>query len=100
MKLGDELRPNKDIDTILFDLDGTLRQNRPTFNEAMLSFTLRMGIANGDENARQAHRWLHYYWAQSPELVNDLENYEDYNEQFWINHARHRGELRWQKCFL
>lgn len=88
MKLGVELFPNNRIDTILFDLDGTLRQNSPTFNEAMLSFSLRMGVENGDENRRQAHRWLHYYWAQSPELVSDLERYENLDEQFWTNHAR------------
>ena len=54
----------------------------------MLSFTRRMGIAHGDENRRQAHRWLHYYWAQSPELVSDLERYENLDEGFWTNHAR------------
>ena len=88
MKLGVELSLNNGIDTILFDLDGTLRQNSPSFNDAMLSFALQLGLANGSEHRRQAHRWLHYHWAQSPELVSDLETYEDYGEEFWTNHAR------------
>lgn len=88
MKLGVELNHTNGIDTILFDLDGTLRRNSPSFNDAMTSFALQLGLAGEIEKRRQAHRWLHYYWAQSPELVSDLETYEDYGEGFWTNHAR------------
>lgn len=88
MKLGVELCHSNGIDTILFDLDGTLRENNPSFNDAMMGFALQLGLTGESENRRQAHRWLHYYWAQSPELVSDLDTYEDYSEEFWTNHAR------------
>lgn len=88
MKLGVELSRTNGINTIIFDLDGTLRENSPSFNDAMMGFALQLGLTNENENRRQAHRWLHYYWAQSPELVSDLDTYEDYGEEFWTNHAR------------
>ena len=62
------------IDSIFFDLDGTLRHNRPSFIEALTGFTQELGITGESDNNRQAHRWLHYYWAQSPELISDQEN--------------------------
>lgn len=88
MKLGVELSRTNGIDTIIFDLDGTLRENSPSFNDAMLGFALQLGLTDESENRRQAHRWLHYYWAQSPELVSDLDTYDDFGEDFWTNHAR------------
>jgi HAD superfamily hydrolase (TIGR01509 family) len=76
------------IDTIFFDLDGTLRQNRPTFIEALTTYSQELGLPNKDENNRQAHRWLNYYWAQSPELISDQETFNNNDDLFWINHSR------------
>jgi len=86
--LGVELNPINGINTIFFDLDGTLRENRPSFNQAFISYVQELGLPDEAENRRQAHRWLHYYWAQSPELINDLETFETYDDPFWTNHAR------------
>jgi len=47
------------IDTIFFDLDGTLRHNQPSFIEALTGFTQELGHPGESENNRQAHRWLH-----------------------------------------
>jgi putative hydrolase of the HAD superfamily len=88
MKSGVELFHREEIETILFDLDGTLRENKPTFNQALISFAQRLGFQSHAENKRKAHRWLHYYWAQSPELMDDLEQYGKYDDPFWINHSR------------
>jgi HAD superfamily hydrolase (TIGR01549 family) len=80
---------NRDgLDAILFDLDGTLRINRPTFNQALISYAVELDIPENAENGKRALRWLHYYWASSPELTKDLDTYETYGEQFWNNHAR------------
>lgn len=76
------------IDTIFFDLDGTLRHNRPTFIEALTGYTQELGLPDKIENNRQAHRWLHYYWAQSPELISDQETFDNNDDLFWINHSR------------
>ena len=76
------------ITTILFDLDGTLRHNRPSFNQAFCDYMCQFGVPDGAENRRRAIRWLHYYWAQSPEMLADRETYGDQLESFWTNHAR------------
>ncbi len=76
------------IDTIFFDLDGTLRHNRPTFIEALTGYTRELGLPGKVENNRQAFRWLHYYWAQSPELISDQEIFDNNDDLFWINHSR------------
>jgi HAD superfamily hydrolase (TIGR01549 family) len=76
------------ISTVLFDLDGTLRHNRPSFNQAFCDYMCRLGVPDGAENRRNAIRWLHYYWAQSPEMLADRETFGDQHEAFWTNHAR------------
>ncbi|HJW90781.1 MAG TPA: HAD family hydrolase [Anaerolineales bacterium] len=76
------------ITTILFDLDGTLRHSRPTMNQAFYKFAVELGLPESAEGCRAALRWLHYYWAQSPELLADLETYQGKEESFWLNHAR------------
>jgi len=86
--LAVDLTPKNNIDTIYFDLDGTLRYNRPTFIEALTSFILQLGLPSEVANSRHAHRWLHYYWAQSPELINDREFFVADEDSFWINHSR------------
>ncbi len=83
-----DLIPRNNIDTIYFDLDGTLRYNQPSFIEALTSFILQIGLPDEVANSRQAHRWLHYYWAQSPELINDREAFDKDEDLFWVNHSR------------
>ena len=83
-----DLIPRNNIDTIYFDLDGTLRYNQPSFIEALTSFILQIGLPGEVANSRQAHRWLHYYWAQSPELINDREAFDEDEDLFWVNHSR------------
>ncbi len=83
-----DLISRNNIDTIYFDLDGTLRYNQPSFIEALTSFILQLGLPSEVANSRPAHRWLHYYWAQSPELINDREAFDKDEDLFWVNHSR------------
>ena len=82
-----DLTPWNGIHTIYFDLDGTLRHNRPSFTEVLSGFILQLGLPSEVANSQHAHRWLHYYWAQSPELVNDRDAFEEDELSFWINHS-------------
>jgi HAD superfamily hydrolase (TIGR01549 family) len=75
------------IKVILFDLDGTLRLSRPTSVQAFLEFAVRSGMEDGAEKRLRYMRWVHYYWAQSQEMLDDLETYPD-SEDFWTNYAR------------
>ena len=76
------------IRAILFDLDGTLRYNRPRFNDILAKFAIEYGAADNRGNRPSAERWLHYYWAQSADAQLDLQTYGDLNQAFWENHTR------------
>ena len=76
------------VKNILFDLDGTLRHNRPSFNQAFFDFARKLGVPDDTEIHQHAMRWFHYYWAQSPELLADLETFAEQRDLFWMNHSR------------
>lgn len=75
------------INTILFDLDGTLRFSQPTFYQAFFDVAFRLGVPDLPEGRRRMMQWLHYYWAQSSAMMADNRKYPDH-EGFWTNHAR------------
>ena len=76
------------IRAILFDLDGTLRYNRPRFNDILAKYAIEYGAGDTRENRCRAERWLHYYWAQSADVQRDIETYGDASPAFWENHTR------------
>ncbi len=80
------------VKTILFDLDGTLHYNRPSHDTAFFDFAVRLGAQDSHEGRLKAIRWSHGYWAQSAELMADLERFEGMEEDFWVNYARRRLE--------
>jgi len=75
------------IKTIIFDLDGTLRYNSPSADDVQYQSTLDLGVL--DEPGKQliGARWTHYYWAQSSDLVGDMDNFSEMDEEFWINYS-------------
>jgi putative hydrolase of the HAD superfamily len=76
------------IRAILFDMDGTLRYNRPRFNDILAKFAIEYGAADTRDNRCRAERWLHYYWAQSDDALLDIETYGNMVPAFWENHTR------------
>ena len=76
------------IRAIYFDLDGTLRHNRPSASQAFLDYAVQLGLPDSLPNRQANLRWVHYYWAQSPELFIDLAAHGDeLSEAFWIQYA-------------
>ena len=76
------------ITAVLFDLDGTLRHNVPSADETLFRFTRDLGIIEEPEKRILGSRWAHFYWAQSPELHEDIENFGNGVErEFWVNYG-------------
>jgi len=75
------------FETVIFDLDGTLRHNVPSADEIQFNFAVDLGAANSRECRRKGARWAHYYWAQSDELLQDIEKYGRLERSFWDNYA-------------
>ena len=77
-----KLSPNG-ITAVLFDLDGTLRHSRPPFNQTLLDYAVQLGAPDSPEQRRNVLRWVHAYWAQSPEMLQDQATYGGLSDEFW-----------------
>jgi len=75
------------ITTILFDFDGTLRFSKPSGRDVFIDFAASLGAHVTPEIRRQAGRWESYYWAESPELLADVQKYSG-DGQFYLNYGR------------
>ncbi|MCP4165238.1 MAG: HAD family hydrolase [Chloroflexi bacterium] len=62
---------------VIFDLDGTLRGSEPRFMDALHDCLLELDIEIEPFQWRLTERWVHRYWAQSPELIMDVDTYGD-----------------------
>ena len=80
------------INTVLFDLDGTLRHNEPNGFETFVGFLAELGYPLSSERVKAGHRWVHYYWSVSPELLADMRELGDDTPEFWRRHLER--ELR------
>lgn len=82
------------ISTVIFDLDGTIRYSEPRGIDVFHRRIAKMGFSFSDEQRKSAERWVHYYWAQSPELADDIRRYGNSEDgDFWRQHARRQIEL-------
>lgn len=79
---------HNNIETVIFDLDGTLRHSVPSADETQYNFAVSLGIKNSDDCRRKGARWAHYYWAQSDELAKDIDEYEVLEKPFWDNYCQ------------
>jgi len=76
---------NLPIETIIFDLDGTLRHNVPSADTTQFNFAVKLGVVKQPGLQKMGARWAHYYWAQSSELREDIGKYgNDLPDEFWV----------------
>jgi len=66
---------------VIFDLDGTLRESNPHFMDALHAALQDMGLEVDPFKWRLTERWVHEYWAQSPEIIEDVKLYGQ--DQIW-----------------
>ena len=75
------------IETIIFDLDGTLRHNVPSADDSQYRYALQLGIDDAPGRQRLGARWAHYYWAQSDEIFEDMARFESFDDDFWVHYS-------------
>ncbi len=76
------------VEAIIFDLDGTLRHSVPSTDDTQFGFASQLGAVNDPGLQTLGARWAHYYWAQSSELQEDIDNFGDgVEKEFWINYS-------------
>jgi HAD superfamily hydrolase (TIGR01662 family) len=94
MMMGNGKHKRGSIKAVIFDLDGTIRYSEPRGVDEFHRLVANKGVVFSENQRKSAERWLHYYWAQSPELVDDIERFGDSgNGNFWRQHARRHLEL-------
>ncbi len=77
------------ISAVIFDFDGTIRYSEPRGVDVFHRLVAESGVSFSEDERKSAERWLHYYWAQSPELVDDVQKFGDSEKgNFWQQHAR------------
>ena len=74
--------------TILFDLDGTLRESIPGGDRFMLDHAASLGVECSPECVMNTRQWAHQYWANSECLMLDEKTYGRGEAAFWENYAR------------
>jgi FMN phosphatase YigB (HAD superfamily) len=82
--------PTNGIKAIFFDLDGTLRHNVPSGGDTFNEFVRTLDIPFNEEDRLRAMRWEMQYWANSPDLLNDLKTNEGDDDKFWIGYTHRR----------
>lgn len=80
------LSPNG-IRAVFFDLDGTLRFNRPAGREAFMDFAATLGVPTSRDQRALVWRWEHLYWANSSDLLKDEAAYPE-RGAFWLHYSR------------
>jgi HAD superfamily hydrolase (TIGR01549 family) len=75
------------IETVLFDLDGTLRHNTPKADDVQYGFCIQLGVNDAPGLQQEGARWTHYYWAQSSEFYADINQFSEMDNDFWINYS-------------
>jgi putative hydrolase of the HAD superfamily len=76
------------VNTVLFDLDDTLRYNDPHAHAFFCDYVQSLGIPLTAEQRRRGQRWEHTYWASSKELTSDIEDFIEGSEGFWLNYSK------------
>ena len=67
---------HKQIKAVLFDLDGTLRHNIPTGGDVFSTGARELGLHFSEESRIRAERWEHFYFASSPEIRKDMNEFK------------------------
>ncbi len=78
------------IKALLFDLDGTLRHSLPSGGEVFTDRAVQLGLLISDEDRIRTLRWEHFYWANSPDLQEDMQKFSGDNQEFWHNYSCRR----------
>jgi putative hydrolase of the HAD superfamily len=76
------------IQAVLFDLDGTLRHDRPSYNQTFPEYAAELGVYSSEEARRATLRWAHFYFAGSSEIKEDIRTLGHNEDLFWTNYLK------------
>ena len=78
------------ITTLLFDLDGTLTHQHPSSLDVMFTLLDERNIPLMATAHRSTMQFLYKYWANSPEVIQDMEKYGKFTDEFLIQYLKRK----------
>ncbi len=76
------------IKAVFFDFDGTVRHNLPSGGEVLADRAAELGLRVGREDRERLFRWEHFYWAMSPQLLEDRQRFDGRVAEFWYQYGQ------------
>ncbi len=74
------------INTILFDFDGTLTYQSPTSLDIMFTLLDEQKIPIADTAQRRTLQFVYQYWANSDDLVQDIDMFGKFSPDYWVQY--------------
>ena len=74
------------INTLIFDLDGTLTYQYPTSLDIMFTLLDEHQIPIRATAHRETLQYVFQYWANSDEFTHDKEKYGKFSEEHWVQY--------------
>ncbi len=78
------------INTLLFDLDGTLILHHPSALDVLFTILDKHDIPLMVSAHRETLRFIFRYWANSQELQQDLDMYGEFTDEFWLHYLKRK----------
>jgi len=78
------------INTLIFDLDGTLTYQYPTSLDIMFTLLDEHKIPVSATAHRDTLQYVFQYWANSEEFINDMESYGKFSEEHWVQYLKRK----------
>ncbi|MFO8035514.1 MAG: HAD family hydrolase [Anaerolineales bacterium] len=78
------------VHTLLFDFDGTLCHRRPSSLDVFFDLLEDTEVKTDPQAKRMTRRFVHYYWANSPEFLEDFETFGELTSAFWERYLKRK----------
>jgi putative hydrolase of the HAD superfamily len=78
------------INTLLFDLDGTLIHHHPSSLDVLFTVLDEHNVPLLVSAHRDTLEFIYRYWANSEELQQDLQIHGELTEEFWLHYLKRK----------
>ena len=78
------------INTLLFDFDGTLTYQYPTSLDVLFTILDERRIPLMATAHRETLQFVYQYWANSNEVAQDMEMYGEFTADFWVQYLQRK----------
>lgn len=78
------------INTLLFDLDGTLTYQHPSSLDVLFTIMDEHDIPLMASAHRETLQFVYQYWANSYAVAQDMEMYGEFTPDFWVHYLKRK----------